>query len=128
MEYRDDISTQSWKPIDFTKYFLTEIRSERIADIVEFTPQNGIMPRMLSTDATTLSVRYLVEALQKPTPNAPFKTINDTHHTALIIMEELFNIIPKAAEKQSTNRHNGRWKDLQEVSAEPDQVRAPVTH
>ena len=95
------------------KVFLIEIRSERIYDIVEFTPQNGIMPRILSADITTLAERYLVEALQKPTRNAPFTTINDTHHTALIITEELFNIIPNPVEKQSTNRHNGRWKDMQ---------------
>ena len=52
----------------------------------------------MSADADTPEARDLVEALQKPTSNAPFETINNTHHAALIIQAELFNIIPKATE------------------------------
>ena len=63
--------------------------------------------KILSADAATPAAQYLVESLQNPKPNAPFATINDTHHTALIIIAELFNNIPKSAEQKSSNRHNG---------------------
>ena len=66
------------------------------------------MSRVSSAGAATLAAQELVESLKNPTPNAPFATINDTHHTGLIIMALLFNIIPKSAEQKSTNRHNGR--------------------
>ena len=66
------------------KLFMTEKISERISDIVDFLPQNVRMPRVSSADAATPAARYLVEALKSPTPNAPFATINETHHTALI--------------------------------------------
>ena len=83
------------------------------------------MPRVLSAGADTLAARYLVEALQNPTPNVPFATINDTYHKSLRSFTELFNTIPKYVEQQSTNRHDGR---RQEVSVEIDQVSAPITH
>ena len=68
-----------------------------------------------SADAATISAQNLVEALQNPSPNAPFATINDTHHETLRSLVELFNIIPKAAEQQSTNRHDGCRRGTQEV-------------
>ena len=78
---------------------------------MEFPPQNVRMPRFLSAEADTLAAGYLVEALQNPTPNAPFSTINYTHHIVLRIIAELFNIIKKYVERQSTNRNNGwRWE------------------
>ena len=89
------------------KVFVIETIIERIVELEELPPQNVRMPRVLSADADTLAAQDLVEALQKPTSNAPFETINDTHHAALISMVELFNIIPKSAETKSTNRHNG---------------------
>ena len=49
------------------------------------------MPIVLSADEDTLSAQDLVEALQKPTTNAPFATINYV---------KIFNIIPKDAEHQ----------------------------
>ena len=78
------------------------------------------MPRVSSADAATLAAIYLVEALKHH-----FATINDTYHTALIKLEELFNIIPKVAYQQSTNRHNGRWCD---VEKELEQGCDQVTH
>ena len=83
------------------------------------------MPIVSSADAATLSVIDLVEALQNPISNAPFVTINDTHHTAMRSLAELFKIIPKDAEQQSTNRHNGQWRG---VAFKPYQVSAPITH
>ena len=80
---------------------------------MEFPPQNVIMPRVFSDDAATLAARDLVEALQNPTPNAPFATINDTHHTELINIAELFNIISKGVEQQSINRNNGRRSEVE---------------
>ena len=93
------------------KLFGTESRSEVISYIVEFPPQNTRIPTFLSDDADTLAAQYLVEELQKPTPNALFEKINDTHHTLLRSMDNLFNIIPKSAEQQSNGRNNGqRWE------------------
>ena len=89
------------------KVFVIETISERISDVMEFPPQNVMIPRVLSADADTLAAQDLVEALKKPTSNALFETINDTHHAALISLVWLFNIIPKSAETKSTNRHNG---------------------
>ena len=86
------------------------------------------MPRFLSADAAMLAAQYLVGSLWKPTPNALFAIINDTHHATLIILKELSTIIPKAPEQQSTNRYNGRRTKRQEVDAEPDQMASPVTH
>ena len=72
---------------------------------MESPPHNVRMLRVSSADASRLAARDLSEALQKPTPNAPSATINDTHHKALRILLELFNIVPKAAEQQLTNRN-----------------------
>ena len=69
------------------------IISEIIADVVEFPPQNVRIPRILFDDEATLATQNLVEVLQNSTPNAPFAKINDTHHTALRNLAELFNII-----------------------------------
>ena len=90
------------------KLFFTVTRSERIADVVDFFPQDMIMPRVLSYDAYLLSAQDLVESLQNPMPNSMFTTINDTHHALLRSMQQLLNIIPKFAEQQYTKRHNGR--------------------
>ena len=104
------------------KVFVTETRSERISDILEFSPQNVKMPRLLSANATTLASRLLVETLNNTTPNAPFAKINDTNHAALRSLAELFNIISKSAEQKSTNRHNGCRCGAQEVSVGPNQI------
>ena len=96
--------------------------------MVEFFPQNMIMPRVLSDDTATLAAQDLVESLQNPMLNAPLVTTNYTHHTALRFLAELFNIIPKAVEQKSTNINNGRQWDKQEISVKPDQVISPVTH
>ena len=66
--------------------------------------------------------------MQKPTPNAPFTTINDTNNAVLKILTELYNIFPKSTEEQSTNRHNGKCWERQEVAGKPDQVITPLTH
>ena len=58
------------------------------------------MPIFLSDDTSTLAVQYLEETLQKPTSNSPFATINETYHSELRSMAELFNSIPKDAEQQ----------------------------
>ena len=50
------------------------------------------------------------------------------HNTALIILAELFNIITKSAEQQSTNRHKGRRHERQEVSVKSDQLSVAVIH
>ena len=110
------------------KVFVTEKISESIVDVVGLSPQNVIIPIVPSADAAKLVSQDLAEVLHKLTPNAPFATINYTHHTVLRSLEELFNIIPKAAEQQSTNIHDGRRWERQEVLVEPDQVRSPVTH
>ena len=86
------------------------------------------MPRVSSANAATLAARDLIEALQKTAPNAPFVKINDTHNEALISLAELFNIIPKSGEQQSTNIHNGCCRGTQEVSDGPNQVGAPLMH
>ena len=90
---------------------MTEIILERFADVLVFSPQNLVMPRVSSTDADTLAVQDLVESLQNPTPNVLFATINYTHHTALRILAGLFNIIPKALEQQSTHRNTNALRD-----------------
>ena len=71
------------------------------------------IPRVSSSDGATLASQYLVEELKHPTPNKPFATINDTHHTALRHLVELFYIINKGAEKKSTRRHNGRQYEVE---------------
>ena len=86
------------------------------------------MPRVSSADADTLAARFFVEVLQNPTPNSPFAIINDTHHAALRTLAELFNIITKSTEHQSTNRHNGRRWKRQDVEDESEKVISPVTH
>ena len=86
------------------------------------------MLRVLSADADTLEVQYSVESLQNLTPNAPFATINNTHHTSLINMAELYNIITKSMEQQSTNRNSGRRRERQYISVKPEQLSAPATH
>ena len=58
------------------------------------------MPRFLSADSATLAAQDLVEASQEPTQKALFSTINYTHYTALISIEEIFNIIPKVVEQK----------------------------
>ena len=58
------------------------------------------MPRVSSADAATLSAWDLVEALKHTMPKVHFATINDTHHTALRNIAELFNVIRKVAEQQ----------------------------
>ena len=83
---------------------MTEKISEIISDVVEFLPKNEIIPRVLSADATTLAARYLVESLQKPTPNTPFAIINGTHNSVLRSLAGF----TKSVEQQSNNRHNGR--------------------
>ena len=84
---------------------MKETISERTADLVDFPPQNVIIPRVSCSDTATLAAKDLLESLQEPTPNTLFAKINDTHHTVLRILSELFNIIPKAAKKQSCNRY-----------------------
>ena len=74
------------------KVFVMETISERIADVMIF-PQR--MPIVKPSDAATLAAQDLVESLQNPIPNAPFATINDTHHTKLRNLMGLLNIIPK---------------------------------
>ena len=64
------------------------------------------IPRAFSSYSATLAEQYLVEALQNPTPNTPFATINETNHTALRSLSESFNIIPKVVEQQSSNINN----------------------
>ena len=95
---------------------------------MEFTPQNVVISRVSPDDAATLAARYLMEELQNPRPNEPFTTICDTHHAALRSLEEVFNIIPKYAEQESTNIHNGPRLERQEVAAKLEQVSAPVTY
>ena len=73
----------------------------------------------------TFEARDLVGALEKSNPNAPFATINYTHHTALIKPARLLNGITKVTEQQSTNRRNGRRS---EVEKKPEQARAQVIH
>ena len=102
-----------------SKGFAIKTRSERIVGVVEFPPQKVRITRVLSADTDTPAAQDLVEALKKPTSNAPFETINNTHHAALINQAELFNIIPKAAEKnQPTDIMDGvgrgkRWQPNQ---------------
>ena len=55
----------------------------RIADVVDFTPHNLRIPRVSYDAAAMLAAQDLVEALKKPTPNAPFATINYTHKSEL---------------------------------------------
>ena len=107
------------------KVCVIETIPEGISDVVEFSPQNVRMARVLSAGVATLAARDLVEALKNSTPNAPFATINDTHNTALRILAGLFNIVPKSAGQTLTNRHNGRQ---QEVSIKPEQFSTPITH
>ena len=95
------------------KVFLTKTRSEIIADVEEFSPQNVKMPRVLSSDVVMLSAQHVVGSLQNTTPNSPFATINDTHHIALRSLVELFNIIPEFMEKNRPTDimyGGGRWK------------------
>ena len=79
-----------------------------MAEVVEFPPQNVNTPIVSSADEATIASQYLVEAFKNPIPNASFATINEIHHTSLIKLAELFNVFPKVAEQQSTNRNNGR--------------------
>ena len=94
-------------------------------DVVDFFPQNLKIPRVSSAYDATLAARALVEALKHPTPNAHFAKINDTNHIALRNFAELFNLIPKLSEQQSTNRHIERRS---EVENKPEQSRAQVIH
>ena len=82
------------------KLFLIEKRSEIIADVVELPPQSVITTRVLSVDAATLTLQYILELLQKPTPNRMFAKMNETHNTVLRSLEYSFTIIPKSSEQQ----------------------------
>ena len=66
-----------------------------------------------------------MEVFRHPIKNALFNKINYTHLTTLINLAGLLNFIPKVSEQQSTNRHNGRWC---EVEKEPEQASAQVIH
>ena len=79
---------------------MTETRSKIIADVVELPPQNVITKRILPDDAAKLAARDLVKLLHKTKTNALPTTINGTHHAELIILAELFNIVPKATEQK----------------------------
>ena len=48
----------------YYKVFVTETRSERIVDAMEFFPQKVIIPIVSSSDAATLVARDLVETLK----------------------------------------------------------------
>ena len=110
------------------KVFVIETISEIIADVMEFFPQNVNVPRVSSADAATLAARDLVEALKHPIPNTTFSTINDIHHTALINLAELFNIITKGADK---NKPTGimdsvvRWKRNHNRGAHKERMDTP---
>ena len=70
------------------------------------------MPMVLSACVATLATQDLLEALQKPTPKTPFAKTNYTRHTTLISIAVLFNIIPKAEEKNQltgATDGGGRW-------------------
>ena len=73
-------------------------------------------PRVSYADAGTLSAQDLVEASKKPTPNATFDAIHDTHNTTMRNLEELLSVISKVSEQKSTNRHNVRRKKVEKKS------------
>ena len=80
---------------------------------------------MSSDDATTLVAQDLIKASKNPVPATRFAALNNTHHTVLRSLVALFNIIPKDAEKKSTNRQNGCRSGTQEFSSGPKQVITP---
>ena len=57
------------------------------------------IPRISSTDASTLAARGLIKELKDPILDAPSATLNEKHHTELQSLEDIFNIIPKDAKK-----------------------------
>ena len=85
------------------------------------------MPRISSTDVPTLKARDLIEALQNTAPDAPFTTLNDTHHAALRSLAEIFNQTPKVS-KQTTDRHHGCPSQTHELPSGPNHVSVSVTH
>ena len=76
---------------------------------MKFSPQNVRIPSVSSANADMLAEKYSVEAFFFKHQTHLLKKVNDTHNTALINLAELFNIIPKVSEQQSTNRHNLQW-------------------
>ena len=70
------------------KVFVTETTSERIDDVVEFTHQNLIIPRVSYADTSTLVAQDLVQELKNQMPNSHFTTISDIHHTESINLSE----------------------------------------
>ena len=68
---------------------------------MNFFPQSVKMPRILSADAATLATSDLIEEFKNPVPAETLASLNDTHHSALQILVEIFNIIPKYIEKNN---------------------------
>ena len=63
---------------------------ERVADTVEFSPQYGKMPYILSTENATIDADELTHALQNSTPASPFSNIGDNQMEAVHQLTEIF--------------------------------------
>ena len=81
-----------------------------ISDIVEFFPQNYIVPKMSSTDSTINTVQDLIHELQNPAPVIPLVILGNYHTAALRALSKIFyksiprcipmRVVPKEMERQ----------------------------
>ena len=61
-----------------------------ISDIVDFFPQNYIVPKMSSTDSTIHTVQDLIHKLQNPAPVILLVTLGNYHTAALRAVSKIF--------------------------------------
>jgi hypothetical protein len=52
--------------------YISSIASERIVDIIEFSPRNYQMPQLSSTDRLIMAAKDMMDALQNPHSEVPF--------------------------------------------------------
>ena len=73
------------------KVYSTKARGERVADTVDFFPQDLSMPKTSSTDMEIKAASELTHALQNPTLASPFHKLGDQILRALDLLGEIFS-------------------------------------
>ena len=72
------------------KAYIPKTRAERISDTVEYPPKIFHMPQMSYMDATYHAAKYLIYALQNPSPTSPLVTLGNVHKEALKTLTDIF--------------------------------------
>jgi hypothetical protein len=72
------------------RMYITTTAAERIAKTVEFFPHDCAMPKTSSADNATQAALDLVDALENPSPAAPFATIGQEQLHAIRKLADIF--------------------------------------